>query len=75
LSSWDPASLRPGKATGAPIADVRAIVVRPEAPPDLLEIYVATELGRYVWGAMHDVVEGMDGEPVGWDAIRERGWR
>lgn len=75
LSSWDPASLRPGNATGAPIADVRAIVVRPEAPPDLLEIYVATELGRYVWGVIHDVVEGLGGEPVGWNALRERGWR
>jgi glycine cleavage system aminomethyltransferase T len=75
LSSWDPASLQPGTATGAPIADVRAIVVRPEAPPDLLEVYVATELGRYAWGAIHDVVEGLGGEPVGWDALREQGWR
>jgi glycine cleavage system aminomethyltransferase T len=75
LSSWDPASLEPGTATGAPIADVRAIVVRPERPPDLLEVYVATELGRYVWGAIHDVVERLGGEPVGWDALRAQGWR
>lgn len=75
LSSWDPATLAPGKAAGAPIADVRAIVVRPEPLPHLIEVYVAMELSRYVWGAIHDVVEGLGGEPVGWDALREVGWR
>lgn len=75
LSSWDPNTLERGTATGAPIADVRAIVVRPERPARLLEVYVATELSRYVWGAIVDVVERLGGQPVGWDALRARGWR
>ena len=75
LSSWDPASLQPGMATGAPIADVRAIVVRPERPAYLLEVYVATEFARYAWRAIVDVVQRLGGEPVGWDALRELGWR
>jgi glycine cleavage system aminomethyltransferase T len=75
LSGWDPATLEPGSATGAPIADVRAIVVRPERPAQLLEMYVATELARYVWRAIVDVVRRLGGQPVGWDALRAQGWR
>ena len=52
-SGWNPATLAPGAATGAPIADVRAIVVRRDLEVPVLEVYVATELARYVWETLH----------------------
>lgn len=75
LSNWDPASLEPGAATGAPIADIRALVVRREESSPILEIYVATELARYAWRSILDVVGRLGGGPVGWDALRAQGWR
>ena len=74
LSSWDPASLAPGAATGAPIADVRAVVVRRDLEVPVLEIYVATEFARYVWESVVDAVSRADGGPVGWRALRAQGW-
>jgi glycine cleavage system aminomethyltransferase T len=75
LSSWDPATLEPGAATGAPIADVRAVVVRRTIDVPTLDIYVAMECARYVWRSILPVVERCRGGPVGWDALREEGWR
>ena len=75
LTSWDPATLEPGEATGAPIADVRAIVVRRSISLPLLEISVAMEFARYAWRSISDVVERLGGGPVGWDALHEHGWR
>lgn len=75
LTAWDPSTLDAGTATGAPIADVRAIVLRREASVPLLEFWVATEFARYVWRSVLQVVERLGGGPVGWDALRERGWR
>jgi glycine cleavage system aminomethyltransferase T len=74
LTSWDPASLRPGEATGAPIADVRAVVVRRDLDVPVLETYVATEFARYAWEAVFDAVRRSGGGPVGWSALRARGW-
>ena len=39
-SSWDPASLAPGSATGAPVGGARAVVVRGRLEIPLLEVYV-----------------------------------
>lgn len=74
LTSWDPSTLEAGAAAGAPIADVRAIVVRREASVPLLEIWVAMEFARYAWRSVLEVVERRGGGPVGWDALHERGW-
>ena len=75
LTSWDPSGLDVGGATGAPIADVRAIVRRREASVPVMEVWVAMEFARYVWRSVLEVVERLGGEPVGWDALRELGWR
>jgi len=75
LTSWDPSGLDVGGATGAPIADVRAIVRRREASVPTVEVWVAMEFARYAWRSILEVVERMNGEPVGWDALREQGWR
>jgi glycine cleavage system aminomethyltransferase T len=78
LTSWDPASLAPGEATGAPIGDVRAVVIRRELPLPLplplLEAYVATEFARYAWETVLDAVGRSGGAPVGWRALRAEGW-
>jgi len=75
LTSWDPSTLAVGQATGAPIADVRAIVVRREAAVPLMEVYVAMEFARYVWRSIIEEAEPLGGCPVGWDVLRDRGWR
>ena len=75
LTSWDPSGLDVGSATGAPIADVRAIVRRREASEPVMEVWVAMEFARYAWRSILEVVERLGGEPVGWDALRELGWR
>jgi glycine cleavage system aminomethyltransferase T len=75
LTSWDPDTLRPGEATGAPIGEVRAVVARRELGVPLLEVYTATEFGRYAWETFIEVVAGLGGGPVGWNALRAEGWR
>jgi glycine cleavage system aminomethyltransferase T len=75
LTSWDPATLAPGAATGAPIADVHALLVRRETAVPILEISVSMEFTRYAWRSILEVVERLGGAPVGWDALRAEGWR
>ena len=73
-SGWDPSSLARGESTGTSIADVRAVVVRRDLAIDVLEVYVATELARYVWETLAGAVSRLDGRPVGWQALRAEGW-
>jgi glycine cleavage system aminomethyltransferase T len=73
-TSWDPSTLAPGEATGAPIVEVRALMVRRDLPLPVLEVYVATEYARYAWEALASVVAGVGGAPVGWQALRAEGW-
>jgi glycine cleavage system aminomethyltransferase T len=73
-TSWDPTTLAPGEAAGAPIAEVRALMVRRDLSVPVLEVYVATEFARYVWEALSGVVSGLGGAPVGWQALRAEGW-
>lgn len=73
-SSWNPATLAPGAATGAPIAGVRSIMVRRDLEVPVLEVYVATELARYVWETLHDVAASLGGRAAGWRALRAEGW-
>jgi aminomethyltransferase len=74
-TSWDLATLARGEATGAPIVEVRALVVRRDIAAVVLEVYVATELARYVWETLSDIVGGLGGAAVGWQALRAEGWR
>ena len=74
LTSWDPASLAAGEATGAPIADVRAVVARRDLEAPVLEAYVAAEFARYAWETVLDAVRRTGGGPVGWRALRAEGW-
>ena len=74
VTAWHPATLAVGSGTGAPIADVRAVVVRRDLPLPTMEVYVGTEHGRYVWETLLDVAEGLGGGAVGWSALREAGW-
>ena len=73
-TSWDPSRLAQGEATGAPIVEVRALMVRRDLPLPVLEIYVATEYARYAWEALSSVVASVGGAPVGWQALRAEGW-
>ena len=74
LTSWDPASLASGEATGAPIGDVRAVVVRRDLSLPVLEAYVAIEFARYAWETVLDAVLRTGGAPAGWRALRAEGW-
>jgi glycine cleavage system aminomethyltransferase T len=74
-TSWDLSTLAPGDATGAPIAEVRGLLVRRDLALPVLEVYVATEYGRYVWEALSAMVAGLGGSAVGWQALRAEGWR
>jgi aminomethyltransferase len=75
LTSWDPATLAPGEATGAPLAGVPAAVLRGERGSSAVEAYVGTESARYVWDALLGVVRLMGGGPIGMRALRAEGWR
>jgi sarcosine oxidase gamma subunit len=74
-TSWDPTTLARGEATGAPIAEVRAVLVRRDIAAVVLEVFVATEFARYVWETLSSIVSGLGGAPVGWQALRAEGWR
>ena len=73
-SGWDPATLETGAATGAPIAGVRSIMVRRDLEVPVLEVYVATELARYVWETLHEIAASLGGRAAGWRALRAEGW-
>ncbi len=74
-TSWDLSTLPSGAATGAPIAEVRALLVRRELPFPVLEVFVAMEFGRYVWETLSGIVSDLGGGPAGWQALRAEGWR
>lgn len=74
VTGWNPATLAPGKATGAPLAEVRAVLVRREFPFPVIEAYVSSEFGRYVWDTLLAVARSLGGGPAGWDALRAEGW-
>lgn len=74
-TSWDLSTLPPGAATGAPIAEVRALLVRRDLPVPVLEVFVAMEFGRYAWETLSSIVTSLGGRPAGWQALRAEGWR
>jgi glycine cleavage system aminomethyltransferase T len=73
-SSWDPATLSPGEAAGAPIVEIPSLMLRRDLAVPMLEAYVATESGRYAWETLAGVVTALGGGPVGWQALRAEGW-
>ena len=73
-TGWDPATLAPGTAAGAPMVDVGAVVVRRDLELPVLEVYVATELARYAWEELLAIARSLGGGPAGWDALRAEGW-
>jgi glycine cleavage system aminomethyltransferase T len=75
VTSWDHAALTPGDAAAAPIAEIPSVIVRPVLAPSVVEVYVPSELGRYAWQELFDVVGSIGGAPVGWQALRAEGWR
>jgi glycine cleavage system aminomethyltransferase T len=74
LTSWDPSTLGPGEATGAPLAEVRAILMRRDLGVPVLEAYVASEFARYAWESCLDAVRRAGGGPAGWTTLRSLGW-
>lgn len=74
LTGWDPSTLAPKEAAGAPIAQVRAVILRRDLELPAIEVYVATEFARFVWRTILGVVQGLGGGPAGWTALREQGW-
>lgn len=73
-TSWDAATLAPGGATGALIAEMRSVTVRRDLSFPLLEIYVGTEDARYAWRTLAGVVADLGGGPIGWQTLRGEGW-
>ena len=73
-TSWDPASLSAGEATGAPIVEIGSVMVRRDLPLPVLEVYVGAEYARYAWESLAGVAAGLGGAPVGWQALRAEGW-
>jgi glycine cleavage system aminomethyltransferase T len=74
LASWDPDTLEPGAATGASFAELPAVIVRGQATPRVLEVFVGSEFGRYAWETVARVVGTLGGRAVGWDALVAEGW-
>ncbi len=71
-TAWDPATLVPGQATGASIAEIRGVMVRRDDAT--MEVYVSSEFGRYAWEVLLSAAQGLGGGPAGWKALRGRGW-
>jgi glycine cleavage system aminomethyltransferase T len=74
ITGWDPEGLAEGQATGAPIVEVRSVLVRRALAVPTIEAYVGSEYGRYVWRSLLRVARSLGGGPVGWEALRTEGW-
>lgn len=77
LTAFDVSTVAAGQAVGATFAAVRSVMLRRELEggKDLLEVYVPSELGRFIWETIADVATSLGGGPAGWDALRAWGWR
>ena len=74
ITSWDPATLAPGEATGAPIVEVRALLVRRDLSVPVWRSTSRrstrdTSRSRSRWWSPE-----LGGAPVGWQALRAEGW-
>lgn len=77
LTAFDVSTVTAGQAVGATFAAVRSVMLRRgfEGGAAVLEVYVPSELGRFVWETIADVAASLGGGPAGWDALRAWGWR
>lgn len=73
LTALDLSGLRAGTCSAARVAEIPGILVR-TAHDGIVELYVGSEYGRYAWETLLEVGEGLGGAPVGWNALRARGW-
>jgi sarcosine oxidase gamma subunit len=74
LITIDPSALKPGQSVATQVLRVPAILVRRQLPMSVVETYVPSEFGRYVWEALFDTAHTLAPEPVGWDALQAEGW-
>lgn len=74
VTGFDTATVGKGSCVGAPVAQVRSVLIRPDLEGDLVEVYVGSESGRFVWETLLDVARSLGGGPVGWEALRGWGW-
>jgi glycine cleavage system aminomethyltransferase T len=76
LTAFDVSTVGEGQGVGATFAATRSVMIRrePEGGGSVLEVYVPSELGRFVWETITDVAGALGGGPVGWDALRAWGW-
>ena len=74
LTGFDTDSLAPGSAAGAPLAEIPAVVVRRNLDVPAVEVYAASEFGRYLWETLLFKARALGGGPAGWDALRSLGW-
>jgi heterotetrameric sarcosine oxidase gamma subunit len=72
LTSMDVSTIGPGAAAGLQLARIPAILVRGE---HAVELYAASEFGRYLWQTVAQTTARLDGRAVGWDALTAEGWR
>jgi hypothetical protein len=40
-----------------------------------IELYAASEFGRYLWQTVTEMAARLDGRAVGWDALTAEGWQ
>jgi glycine cleavage system aminomethyltransferase T len=72
LTSLDISTVGPGRAAGLQLARIPAILVRGEKA---IELYAASEFGRYLWQTIAQTAAPLNGRAVGWDALMAEGWR
>ena len=69
----DIAELRPGSCAAASWARIPAVLVRHAVP--VVEIYVASDHGRYAWDTIRGLCGRLGGSPVGWRSLKAWGWQ
>jgi glycine cleavage system aminomethyltransferase T len=72
LTSVDVSTVSPGGAIGLQVAKIPAILVRRDRA---IELYAASEFGRYLWQTVTEMAARLDGRAVGWDALTAEGWQ
>jgi len=74
--TFDLDSLWKMSCTAATWARIPAVFVVPASSPDAraVELYVASDYGRYAWETIVELARPLDGRPVGWRALESWGW-
>ncbi len=72
--SFDFDSLWQGRCAAATWARIPAVLVVPAHDERAVELYVASDYGRYAWETIVELARPLDGTPVGWRALESWGW-